>query len=246
MRVVVVGESYLAQVTRLSLDVLGVESIRVSDRGGPLQRPIDDLVVLAEDVYDHEDLWSLVKCWREIVEYWREPASPKLQSVPIVVMSQVPPGWVRSVVESLGSAGVNVFYHIDTLIVRRAVDRMVRPEQVVVGCAQPSDPLPLGYQGYLARLQCPVLQMSYESAEMAKLAINCFLSEQVHLTTKLSRVAESVGASWSDVASALKNDRRIGKHAYLRPGTINQHLSRDYATFMKILSGLEDGDGAPD
>ena len=34
----------------------------------------------------------------------------------------------------------------------------------------------------------------------------------------LARASENVNANWNQIVPALKLDKRIGKHAYLKPG----------------------------
>lgn len=150
----------------------------------------------------------------------------------VVVLSQVPPGWTRKMAN--GRAGV--FYQVDTIIVKWAVPRMLRPEQFIVGCAYPDVALPVPYQEYLARHDCPVLQMSYESAEMAKCAINYMLAAQLRVVRDLADACERRNANYEDVRRAMHNDARIGPQAYLSPpGFPNQHLSRDVKTIKEII-----------
>ena len=60
--------------------------------------------------------------------------------------------------------------------------------------------------------------MSYESAELTKIALNLYLVAQLETTNMLAKVAEKVGANWNDIIPALQTDKRIGQHAYLKPG----------------------------
>ena len=181
------------------------------------------LAFVAPDVLDHKDESQLAEVAARL-----EDASRSHEFV--VVVSQVPPGWTRRA--AAGRAGV--YYQVDTIIVNRAIERILRPEQFVVGCADPAAPLPLAYQEYLAAHACPVRQMSYESAELAKCAINYFLAGQIKMSCELAVAAAQVGADWGDVARAVGGDARIGPHAYLRPGKTNQHLERDLVTVLAL------------
>ena len=186
-----------------------------------------ELVFMAEDVYDHTlELDAINSLMLDAGARYRD-------DTPIIVVSQVPPGFTRP----FGEARDNVFYQVDTIIMNNAVERVVHPEQIIVGCLNPQEPLPLAYQEYLLAFECPVLKMSYESAELAKLAINYFLTAQITTTNILAQAAEKIGADWNDVARALHNDKRVGKYAYLRPGKANQHLKRDVDTIRSITSG---------
>ena len=60
--------------------------------------------------------------------------------------------------------------------------------------------------------------MAYESAELAKISINFCLVASITVANTLAEVCERIGADWSEIAPALKLDRRIGQGAYLSPG----------------------------
>jgi len=214
MNIDILGGSHLADTLRRAATIRG---FTVYSDDPP------ELTFVAADVYDHDAV--------EVVNVLMPLALDDTHNkCPIIVLSQVPPGWTRE----WGEKHPNIFYQVDTIIMNNAVERMVHPEQIVVGCLKPAEPLPLDYQEYLLAFEAPVIKMSYESAELAKLAINHFLAVQVETTNVLSRVAEHIDADWNDVARVLHNDKRIGKYAYLRPGEINQHLKRDVSTIDSL------------
>ena len=150
--------------------------------------------------------------------------------VPIILTSQVPPGFTRS----LKNPGI--YHQAETLRIKDAAYRASHPEMFIVGCENPAAPLPKAYETYLNAFACPILTMSYESAEFAKMAINAFLISQVETTNMLSRLAAPCGANWEEVIRALGNDSRIGPNAYLEPGRWqdSKHLLRDYVTLKEI------------
>lgn len=149
----------------------------------------------------------------------------------LVITSQVPPGFTRA----LGYAGI--YHQSETLRIKDALDRALNPEQMIVGCQDPSAPLPAPYLTFLKAFDCPIHQVSYETAEFSKIAINMMLAAQVDRTNELSRAAEKCGADWSRVRNILQHDRRIGPHAYLTPGRWqdSQHLLRDWVTLQELL-----------
>jgi UDPglucose 6-dehydrogenase len=150
----------------------------------------------------------------------------------IVVLSQVPPGFTRG----LARPAARRFYQVETLIFGQAVQRALNPERFIVGCSDPQLPLPASYKAFLDAFGCPVLPMRYESAELAKIAINMFLVSSVSTTNTLAELCERIGADWSEIAPALKLDRRIGTHAYLAPGLgiAGGNLERDLATVIRL------------
>jgi len=159
----------------------------------------------------------------------------------LVVLCQVPPGFTRA----LDWPAAQRYYQVETLVFGRAVERAMHPERFIVGCADPAAPLPGAYRGFLEAFGCPVLPMRYESAELAKIAINCCLAASVTVANTLAELSERIGADWNEIVPALRLDRRIGEHAYLAPGLgiAGGNLERDLATVLRIAgeTGAEAG-----
>jgi UDPglucose 6-dehydrogenase len=160
----------------------------------------------------------------------------------MVVLSQVPPGYTRTL-------GVlppeRLYYQVETLVFGQAVERATKPERTIVGCADPARPLDARLRTVLDAFGCPILPMRYESAELAKISINCCLVASVTVANTLAELCERIGADWSEIAPALKLDRRIGPHAYLAPGLgiAGGNLERDLATVQRFADsrGTEAG-----
>lgn len=150
----------------------------------------------------------------------------------LVVLSQVPPGFMRA----LGLVRRHLYYQVETLVFGQAVQRALQPERYIIGCAEPDAPLPHPYRTFLEAHDCPVLAMRYESAELAKISINCCLVASVSVANTLAELCENIGADWAEIAPALKLDRRIGPHAYLTPGLgiAGGNLERDLATVCQL------------
>ena len=153
----------------------------------------------------------------------------------VVVTSQVEPGFMRRLSTHLRCIGP-LYHQAETLRVKDARERARNPEMIVIGCADPTDALPPAYEAYVRSFGCPVLTMSYEEAEFAKIAINCTLAVQVDCANRLSAAASKVGASWEVIANVLRHDSRIGPRAYLTPGRWQDspHLLRDDYTLRRI------------
>jgi UDPglucose 6-dehydrogenase len=150
----------------------------------------------------------------------------------LVVLCQVPPGFTRG----LPLAPERLYYQVETLVFGRAVERATKPERFIVGCADPSRALPESYAALLSAFGCPLLPMRYESAELAKIAINCCLVASVSVANTLAELSERIGADWSEIAPALRLDRRIGAYSYLAPGLgiAGGNLERDLATVLRL------------
>ncbi len=150
----------------------------------------------------------------------------------LVILSQVPPGYTRALPVSRD----RLFYQVETLIFGRAVERATKPERFIIGCAEPRRALHRSLDAFLSSFRCPVLPMAYESAELAKISINCCLVASISVANTLAELCERVGADWSDIAPALKLDKRIGPGAYLTPGLgiAGGNLERDLRTVIKM------------
>ena len=147
----------------------------------------------------------------------------------LVLTSQVPPGFTRSL-------EIPIYYQAETLRIKDAMERALKPEMHIVGCRSPRALLPTAYSDYLDAFDCPLLRMTFEEAEFAKIAINMNLIYQVNTTNTLSEVAHRIGVDWKVIRKVLQHDSRIGPKAYLEPGDWREskHLLRDYVTFTSL------------
>lgn len=205
-----------------------------------------ELVFFSLDVPTDEANRSNLEPLRQLLERTARHLSPQAT---VVILCQVPPGFTRSLQTSLAALGphpgARLFYQVETLIFGNAVERALKPERFIVGGESPQTPLPEAYSAWLKAFGCPVLFMRYESAELAKIAINLFLVSTVTTTNTLAEVCERIGADWSEIAPALRLDKRIGPHAYLGPGLglAGGNLERDLVTVQTLAAqhGTEAG-----
>lgn len=195
------------------------------------------LVILARDVPTGPDNSSDLGVVEELVDRM----VPHLaEGSTLVLMSQVPAGFTRQVGATIRKARpgftFSLYYWVETLILGKAVERYLRPERIILGCLDPAAPLPIALGDVLARFSCPILRMSYESAELTKTAINLYLCSSVTFANTLADLCEAVGADWSEIVPALRLDHRIGAGAYLRPGLgiAGGNLERDLVTLSRL------------
>ena len=172
-----------------------------------------DLFFITQDVEGPEDIGPL----NDLIEGVNDSLSPE---VPLVINSQVPPGFTRTWMDKRK----HLYYQVDTLITNCALERALYPERIIVGTRGSLHP---AYSEFLDAFSCSVLTMSYESAELAKLAINFYLASSITVANTCAEIAERIGADWNQIIPALKSDKRIGQHAYLNPGVPGGHLTRD-------------------
>lgn len=170
-----------------------------------------------------------------------DAALPHLrQDVIVAVMSQVPPGFTRRLAGRIRARRPDLrcglYYWVETLIFGNAIERYLKPERLMIGCADPAAPLPSVLEAGLRRFGCPVFPMAYESAELTKTAINLYLCAAVTYANTLSDLCEQVGAGWAEMMPALRLDHRIGPTAYIRPGLgiAGGNLERDMITLRDL------------
>lgn len=235
------GEALVAALQKSVLPVsepqleplLAKNAERLRFTSAPEELRACDVIYVAPDVPTDDDGTSDLGPIEAMLERVLAAARP---DAVIVILSQVPPGFTRA----RQRGGRALYYQVETLIFGRAAERALQPERCIVGCSDPSQPLPAPYRAFLEAHGCPILPMRYESAELAKISINVFLVASVSAANTLAELCERVGADWSEIAPALRLDRRIGPHAYLAPGLgiAGGNLERDLATVRRLADEL--------
>jgi len=153
-------------------------------------------------------------------------------NIPLIILSQVSPGFTRNFYKSKKK----LYYQVETLIFGNAMHRSLNPERFIVGSKDSTDILPKNITHFLNTFHCPILIMRFESAELAKIAINCYLASSLSITNTLSEISDSIGGSWEEIIPTLQLDKRIGKFAYLKPGLgiSGGNIERDLSTIKSI------------
>lgn len=213
-----------------------IDRLTFSDKADVLARC--DVVYIAPDVSTDANGESDLSILHGLFDI----AAPHIRDDAVeVILSQVPPGFTRTRQRD----GRILYYQVETLIFGRAMERALLPERFIVGCADPEAPLPPSYLAFLEAFDCPLLPMRYESAELAKISINCCLVSSLSVANTLAELCEGIGADWNEIIPALKLDKRIGQYAYLNPGLgiAGGNLERDLATVIKYSEQLKSDSG---
>lgn len=148
-----------------------------------------------------------------------ESAAPYLKKEAVVVVkSTVPPGTLPKVEEHIkkhtkvdfATASVPEFLKEGT-----AVHDTLNPDRIVIGATRK-----YAYE-ILADLHkplnAPIINVSPESAQMAKYAANAYLATRITFINQIADLCEKNGADVQDVIRAISEDRRVGGH-YWYPG----------------------------
>ena len=160
----------------------------------------------------------------------------------LLISSQVPVGFSRRILAecraSSGRDDVLVAYSPENLRLGTAIEAFTRAPRVVLGCDERSD---RRAAEMFDRFSPVVLEMSLESAEMAKHALNAFLATELSFVNEIGAVCEATGADVADVARALRSDPRVGERAYLSPGPgfAGGTLARDVGTLEDVASNAD-------
>ncbi|EKD73817.1 MAG: hypothetical protein ACD_45C00181G0005 [uncultured bacterium] len=208
---------------------LSTQRLKFSDDVSRLQEC--DIVYISSDVMTNDSGESDLSTMRSLIEYVCWNLKP---NAILIVLAQVPPGFTRQLKELIHPD--RLYYQVETLIFGKAIERAMHPERFIIGCADADRELNPFYQRLLNTFNCPILVMNYESAELTKISINCYLAAQVSVTNILSEICEKMGANWSQVIPALKLDKRIGQYSYIMPGLgiAGGNLERDLTTILNL------------
>lgn len=210
-------------------ELLRANAVRLSFTSDAADLKPCDIVYISLDVPTDDEAVSDLAPVRSMIEKVSAALSDKAL---LVVLCQVPPGFTRS----LPRAPEKLYYQVETLIFGRAMERALKPERFIVGSADPAAPMHPALRQYLEAFGCPILPMRYESAELAKTAINLFLAASVSTANTLAEICEKIGADWQEIVPSLRLDRRIGQHAYIEPGLglSGGNIERDLKTVSQL------------
>lgn len=187
-----------------------------------------DVIYISEDVSTNEmgesDLARNTVMIESVLKIIKE-------SQILVILNQVPPGFTRS----FQTKHRKTYYQVETLIFGKAMKRALYPERIIIGKENDAEILS-PFDSVLRAFNCPIIEMSFESAEFSKIAINTYLTATVSLTNALAESAMELNVDWWKVKEALILDKRIGEFAYLNPGLgiSGGNLERDLQTIIDI------------
>lgn len=225
--------SFLPPVTEPKLDeYMSIYQDKLTYTSNIDDLKVADLVIVSPDVstddQGNSDL-SLLNSLIKLVD------TTLPSTIPLVVLSQIPPGFSQSLTLDKDRA---YYCQVETLIFGQAVERALNPERILFGCDNPKIEIHPAYSRFLALFDCPLLPMKYESAELAKIAINCCLVSSISVANTLSELCEHIGADWGEIVPALKLDKRIGQYSYLAPGLgiAGGNLERDLRTVTQYAA----------
>jgi UDPglucose 6-dehydrogenase len=126
----------------------------------------------------------------------------------LVMKSTVPVGTGRSIQRR--RPGTGYVSNPEFLQEGSAVKDFMKPDRVVLGADEDSQPFAERVAALYAPLNAPLVRTDVASAEMVKLASNAFLATKISFINEIANVSEELGADVSEVARGMGLDDRIG------------------------------------
>lgn len=187
---------------------------------------------MASGAYDHSAIDEVVAVIRSEGEA-KEPRH-------LVISSTTMPGYCDRVAEELAPLGWSVSYNPEFIAQGTILANQAQPDMVLIG----SENAELGAQ--IARVYerlCtnapPIRQMSRKSAEITKLALNCFLTTKIAFANFVGDVATQSGADALAVLGAIGSDQRVGSrflsYGYGFGGPCLPRDNRAFAAFTESV-----------
>lgn len=195
----------------------------------------DYVFITLDTPVDNHDRVSL-KLFNTLVNEVKKNIQPKTV---LVISSQVPIGTCRIIEDQLRKLGKNnkVLYFPENLRLGQAIEIFLKPDRLILGGEKKTR------QKFLSdfKFRCPVLEMSLESAEMSKHAMNFYLALMISFCSEISDLCEYLGPDAMDVMKALKADQRVSKAAPLNPGIgfAGGTLGRDLQTLKMVSKKID-------
>ncbi len=188
-----------------------------------------DIVYISQDVPTNDNGESNFNLINKLIKHVNSSIKKEAN---LIILCQVPPGFTRKI----NRKNSKLYYQVETLIFGRAIERATLPERIILGCFDNGHLIDPKLIEFLNMFKCPIIPMIYESAELAKTAINIVLAAQVSVANSLAEICEKSKGDWNEIIPALKLDKRIGNFAYLSPGLgiSGGNIERDLKTLSKI------------
>lgn len=165
--------------------------------------------------------------------------APK-QKTTLVINSTTMPGYCDTLQEKLMAYNYEVIYNPEFIAQGSIIRDQQQPDQVLIGevnleagnCVE-------NIYRKLCTNSPTFCRMSRISAEITKLATNCFLTNKIAFANAVGDLASLAGAEPEKILKAIGSDRRIGE-SYLRYGFGygGPCFPRDNRAFMKFSGSL--------
>jgi UDPglucose 6-dehydrogenase len=183
-----------------------------------------------------------------IKEIAKELSVEKISNHLIVIVSTVMPGSTSGIIRdtleqnlTVKDHQIKIAYSPEFIALGSVIKNMHFPDLVLIGESSPGDgDLLQEISLSVAKNEPQVFTLTTEEAEIAKIAINSFVTTKISFSNQISEICERTpGASASKVLKAIGTDTRIG-NSYLTAATAygGPCFPRDNRAFAKYASDL--------
>jgi UDPglucose 6-dehydrogenase len=164
-----------------------------------------------ENEYDHSKINAVLS----------EINKRKVQNKHIVVASTVFPGYIKKTAQQLIKDCVNTTLNYNPLFIAQGeiIKGLQNPDLVLIGEGSPeAGDVIESIQKRISYNTPAIRRMSIASAEITKLAINCYITTKIAYANMIGDIADNTaGADKDAILEAVGSDKRIG-HACLKAG----------------------------
>jgi len=132
---------------------------------------------------------------------------------PVVLVSTIMPETCRAL---RAKYNLKLIYNPEFIALGSVIHDMLNPDSILIGAEGNEADILVKFHKTIHNAPCHV--MSYESAELAKLALNCFVTTKITFANQLAEVCEYLpNGNVDQVTTFLGSDSRVGKK-YLKGG----------------------------
>ena len=172
---------------------------------------VDTPSTTAPEAYDHKKLSTVLQ----------EMNKRKLYNKHVVIACTIFPGYIRTIGKFLLKDCINTTlnYNPEFIAQGNIISGFQNPDIVLIGeeNSQAGDQLEMIYRNVCMN-DPQICRMSPDSAEITKIAINCFITTKIAYANMIGDIADSTpGADKYEILKAVGGDKRIGA-LYLKPG----------------------------
>ncbi|MBI3519115.1 MAG: UDP-glucose/GDP-mannose dehydrogenase family protein [Bacteroidetes bacterium] len=159
---------------------------------------------LPDNSFNHDAIDRIIK---ELAAYGKQPSTKH-----VVINSTVMPGYCDSVKNTLGELNYTITYNPEFIAQGSIIKDQQFPDQVLIGETNPDtgNKIEAVYKK-LCKNNPRYCRMSLVSAEITKLATNCFLTTKIAFANAVGDIATKVNAEPDKILNAIGSDSRIGE-----------------------------------
>lgn len=164
----------------------------------------------SEGGYDHSQVERVLQ---QLLSFGKQP-----QKKHLVISCTTMPGYCDTIAKQVEPYNFTVSYNPEFIAQGSIIHNQLYPDQVLIGEAdkEAGNAIEQVYRN-LCKSNPAYCRMNRLSAEICKLATNCFLTTKISFANAIGDLAVSAGAEPEKILSAIGSDSRIGEK-YLKHG----------------------------